>query len=230
MRKPRMITFDIFGTLFRAEEVASLGLMEEIIRRNGLSLKPEELAQLWWDTSYKVVHRDFVTVREAAGEALSMLLREVGSKEDPTPYTNQLLENWARTELYPEAPAALRRLEDFTLGVVSNIDDELLSVLLERSQMEDRFEFLVTSEACRAYKPDPRVFHEALERGRCTPGEALHIGDTPVDDVLGPKRVGMMAGWVNRRGESMKGRIPRPEFEVRDLQEAASLILGEPKT
>ncbi len=225
VRRPQLITFDVFGTLFRVEEIASLDLMEEITRRNELSITPPELAQIWWDKSYEVAHENFVTVKEATEKALSLLLEEVGAEDDPKPYTARLLESWATTEVYPEVPVALESLEGFTLGIVSNIDDYLLGALLSRSGLKDRFGILTTSEACRSYKPDPSIFQEALRVAGCDAREALHLGDTPVDDVLGPKRVGMMAGWVNRRGEEFKARIPEPDIIVGDLMEAAKLIL-----
>lgn len=224
MRRPHFITFDVFGTLFKLEEVASHEVMEEIIRRNRLSMNPEELAKLWWDRSYTVALDSFMTVREATRKALSLLLHEVGADDDPAHYSKQLLEGWMTTDVYPEVPEAISDLEGFTLGIVSNIDDDLLEVLMRRSGLRDFFEVRVTSEACRAYKPEPKIFEEALKRTNCRPREAMHLGDSPVDDVLGPKRVGMMAGWVNRRGEKLRGRIPKPDLVVRDLQEAANLI------
>ncbi len=224
-RRPRLITFDVFGTIFRLDELASLGVMERIITANSLSMSPEELGQLWWDKSYRVAHDTFMTVRRATREALSLILQEVGAPDDPEPYTDLLLEIWAEADAYPEAIGAIHALEDFTLGIISNIDDDLLDVLLSRFSFKDAFEVRATSETCRTYKPDQGIFQEALRKANCTPKEALHLGDTPVDDILGPKRVGMMAGWINRRGERLKGRIPEPDMVVRDLREAAQLIL-----
>jgi 2-haloalkanoic acid dehalogenase type II len=224
LRRPRFITFDVFGTLFRVEEVASREVMEDIVKRNNLSMTPEELAEVWWEKSYRVAHEGFLTVREATKVALSRLLQEVGSEDDPEGYTRRLLEHWAATDPYPEVPRALDTLRDFELGIVSNIDDDVLEELLRRSGLQGTFTVKVTSEACRTYKPDARIFEEALKRAGCRPEDALHIGDSPVEDVLGPKRVGMMAGWVNRRGEELKGRVPQPDFVVADLEKAAEII------
>lgn len=225
LRRPRLITFDAFGTLFRAEEVASQDVMEAIIANNGLALTAEELGRRWWDLSYRVASDRFATVRESTRRALALLLEEAGSRDDPEPYTHQLLEGWTRTDPYPEVEDALDALEGFDLGIVSNVDDAVLESLLHRSGLADRFHVVVTSEACRAYKPDPALFRRALYRAACSPERALHLGDSPVDDVLGPKRVGMMAGWINRRDEKLRGRIPRPDLEARDLVEAAEEVL-----
>ncbi len=225
MKRPRLVTFDAFGTLFRLDEVASGEVMDEIIQDTGLALTSEELGKVWWEKSYEVATRgSFLTVEEATAEALSLLFQEVGVEGDPLSYTRQLLRLWTGTTTYPEVPEAIKKLEGFTLGIISNIDNDLLHTLLAQSGLGKEFSIMVTSESTRAYKPDRRIFEVALDKAGCPPEEALHVGDSSVDDILGPKRVGMMAGWVNRRGEKLKGSVPRPDFTVRDLREAAQLI------
>ncbi len=229
-KRPVFITFDVFGTLFRAEETISQDVMERIIQKFDLPMDYQELIEVWWDRSYKVALDGFVTVREATRKALALLFDDYGIRDDPKPFTVDLMDSWAVTDVYPEVPQALGDLEDFTLGIVSNIDEDMLEALMRRSGLGDVFAVKVTSEATMAYKPNPKIFHMALRLSGFSPAEALHLGDSPVDDVLGPKRVGMMAGWVNRRGESLRGRIPKPDFVVSDLQEAARLILqSEPE-
>lgn len=227
-RRPRLITFDAFGTLFQLEEDASAAIMETIVERNGLEMAPGELGRRWWDLSYQVAYASFVTVREATHRALERLLQEAGAEDDAAPYAERLLEEWSRTAPFPEVEEALDRLRDFDLGIVSNVDDDVLNTLLERARIRHRFRVVVTSESVRTYKPEPGIFRQALSGARCPPEAALHLGDSPVDDVLGPKRVGMMAGWINRRGEAMRGRIPPPELEAGDLLEAAEIILAAP--
>lgn len=225
VHRPRLITLDAFGTLFQAEGVANPEVIGAIIARNDLGLGPEELARLWWDRSYQIAFEDFVTVREATRMALVSLLHEFGVEDDAQGHSNRLLEAWKETDPYPEAVEALGRLENFDLGIVSNIDDDILAALLSRSHLTDRFRVVVTSEATRTYKPDPGIFQEALRRTGHTAAMAMHLGDSG-DDILGAKRAGMMVGWVNRRGESRREGIPAPDFTVANLQEAAEVILA----
>lgn len=226
LRRPRLITFDAFGTLFHSEGVANQEVMEAVIRRNNLPMAPEELAQFWWDRSYQMAFEDFVSVRDATRMALGSLLLELGVEDDARGYTEALLEGWARTDPYPETEEALRALEEFDLGIVSNIDEDILEALLRRSRLGSRFRVVVTSEACRTYKPTPEIFREALRKAGSPPGEAIHVGDSPGEDVLGAKQAGMMAGWIRRRGETLGKDIPEPDFTARDLRDAAELILS----
>lgn len=224
LRRPRLITFDAFGTLFQAEGVADREVMQAIIAGNNLPLHPKELAQLWWDRSYQIAFEDFVSVREATRMALASLLFEFGVEDDAEAHTHRLLEKWTGTDPYPETGEALRTLGEFDLGIVSNIDEDILEALLRRSRLGPRFRVVVTSEETRTYKPDPGIFREALRRAGCEPQEALHLGDSP-DDVWGARRTGMMAGWINRHKEARKADMPDPDLTAADLQEAADLIL-----
>ncbi|MFQ6012299.1 MAG: HAD family hydrolase [Thermoplasmata archaeon] len=226
LRRPRLITFDAFGTLFRAEDVASEEVMGAIVARNELGMQPGELARLWWDRSYQIAFEDFVTVREATEMALTSILLEMGVVDDAGAHTRRLLEGWAATEPYPETEEVLAALEGFELGIVSNIDVDILESLLRRSRLGPRFAVVMTSEERRAYKPDPSPFQEALRQAGCRPGEAIHLGDSPREDVLGATRAGMMAGWIRRREAGLPEGVPEPAFTARDLREAAELILA----
>ena len=158
--------------------------------------------------------------------ALASLLHEVGVEDDAKVYSDRLLEAWKKTDPYPEAVDALRSLAEFDLGIVSNVDEDVLGALLRRSGLAGQFHVVVTSEATRTYKPEPGIFQEALRRAEYSAGQAIHLGDSPVEDVAGAKRSGMMAGWINRGDESRAGGGPEPDFAVADLREAAELILA----
>jgi 2-haloalkanoic acid dehalogenase type II len=223
--RPRLITFDAFGTLFHSEGVANPDVMGAIVTRNELRVSPEELAQLWWDRSYQIAFEDFVTVREATRMALASLFLEWGVEDDAAAHTKRLLKAWAETDPYPEAAEALTALEEFDLGIVSNIDEDLLEALLRRSQLGSRFGVVVTSEEARIYKPRAGIFREALRRAGYETQEALHLGDS-ADDVLGAKRTGMMAGWINRHAGALGEGVPEPDLTASDLRQAAELILA----
>lgn len=61
-----------------------------------------------------------------------------------------------------------------------------------------------------AAKPDPRIFHAAAARLGVAPGELLHAGDDPELDVLGARRAGLQAAWINRRGDTWPAALGEP--------------------
>jgi putative hydrolase of the HAD superfamily len=106
-----------------------------------------------------------------------------------------------RFRAYRDAAPALAELR--ALGVrlvcVSNWDYSLPDVLA-RVGLADELDGVVTSAAIGARKPDPRLFEAALEVAGCAADEALHVGDTPTEDVEGAKAAGIRALLIDRDG------------------------------
>jgi putative hydrolase of the HAD superfamily len=91
------------------------------------------------------------------------------------------------------------RKEGLKLICVSNWDISLPEVL-ERCDLADSLDGVVTSAGSGARKPDPAIFVEALALADCEPGEALHVGDTVAEDVAGAAAAGIRALHLDRRG------------------------------
>ena len=80
-------------------------------------------------------------------------------------------------------------------AVVSNWDYALERVLAELGLAAD---VVVTSAGTGSAKPDPGIFHVALERLGVEPGRALHVGDTPGTDGEGARAAGIDVRIVDR--------------------------------
>jgi len=106
-----------------------------------------------------------------------------------------------RFRAYPDAAPALAELRALgaRLVCVSNWDYSLPDVLA-RVGLADELDGVVTSAAVGARKPDPRLFEAALEVAGCAADEALHVGDTPTEDVEGAKAAGIRAVLIDRDG------------------------------
>jgi len=72
-----------------------------------------------------------------------------------------------------------------------------------------------------AYKPAPVFYEKILSELRLQPEEALFVGDSIKDDVLGPPSVGMRACWVNRKHADPGGA--QPDHIVADLNGLLSI-------
>ncbi|HYC79331.1 MAG TPA: TIGR02253 family HAD-type hydrolase [Planctomycetota bacterium] len=49
-------------------------------------------------------------------------------------------------------------------------------------------------------KPNPKLYQRAVERVGVRPGEAMHVGDHPVNDVDAANAAGMISVWNRREG------------------------------
>ena len=96
------------------------------------------------------------------------------------------------------ALAELRRL-GLRLVCLSNWDCSLPDVLA-RCGLAGFLDGVVTSAVVGARKPDPAIFAAALEVAGCEPSQALHVGDTPAEDVEGARAAGIAALLIARDG------------------------------
>jgi putative hydrolase of the HAD superfamily len=107
-----------------------------------------------------------------------------------------------RFSAYPDVVPALDGLRDrgLTLVAVSNWDCSLPRVL-ERCGLDGMLDGTVTSAETGSRKPDPGIFAAALELAGCAPAEALHVGDTPEEDVEGARAAGIRPLLIDRDGD-----------------------------
>ena len=141
---------------------------------------------------------DDEALAELRGRCAALLSRELGREVDVETMMSAI-------RFHPAADArpALARLRELglTLVCVSNWDISLPRVL-EDAGLGDLLDGVVTSAGAGARKPDPAIFAPALALARCEPGEALHVGDTPAEDVAGAEAAGIPALVLDRSGNT----------------------------
>jgi putative hydrolase of the HAD superfamily len=79
---------------------------------------------------------------------------------------------------------------DVVLGIVSNSDGRLEDRLGEIG-IRDRFDFVIDSMIVGVSKPDPRIFHMALDAASLPPSEVVYVGDYYAVDVIGARTAGI---------------------------------------
>lgn len=131
----------------------------------------------------------------------------------------EFLEHRNRVELFPDVmPFLCRVSESLPLLSISNGNADL-----KRVGLNDLFVTHVSAREVGAAKPDPRPFLAACERLNLAPEQVLHIGDHPVQDILGAARVGMRTVWINRR-EARWEEDFSADYEVSSLDQVLDLL------
>jgi putative hydrolase of the HAD superfamily len=109
----------------------------------------------------------------------------------------ELFDRFAQPDAWEVAPGTRPMLAELKrrglkLAVISNWDQRL-PLLLERLDLADPFDTFAISAIVGVEKPHPRIFETALAALGVAAGEALHVGDSRLDDVEGAQGVGMRA-------------------------------------
>ena len=100
---------------------------------------------------------------------------------------------WEHVE--PDVTPALAALKDrgLRLVVVSNANGRLRH-LFDRVDLTKWFDHVLDSHEWGVEKPDPRLFHLALEQSRADAATTAHVGDLYHVDVAGARRAGLREG------------------------------------
>ncbi len=82
--------------------------------------------------------------------------------------------------------------QSYKIALLSNAWDDLRQTLHERWNINGLFDELIISAEVKMVKPDPRIFHLALERLKVLPSEAVFIDDI-TENVEAARKVGLHA-------------------------------------
>jgi putative hydrolase of the HAD superfamily len=100
---------------------------------------------------------------------------------------------WEHVE--SDVAPALAALKDrgLRLVVVSNANGRLKH-LFDRVDLTKWFDHVLDSHEWGVEKPDPRLFHLALEQSRADAARTVHVGDLYHVDVVGARQAGLREG------------------------------------
>ena len=87
----------------------------------------------------------------------------------------------------------------------------------------------MVSETAGFTKPDSRIFEIALEKLCVEPSDAVMIGDSWEEDILGAYKAGIRAVWFNRKGKPVPDK--KIAVEIKSFIPASDvmkLIFGSP--
>lgn len=237
MKGVRAVIFDVYNTLFHNEHSLWQETFKEICAAQNLGVDPLLLWQKWRarESGFRLervtladpeVSPPFRSYETVWRDCFAATFQELGlTTGDPDSAVAAAIQALARREPYPEALETVQSLDGaMTLGVLSNADVAFIYPLLESHKLP--FKAIVTSEEARAYKPHPRPFQMILEMLGVAPHEAIMVGDTLHEDVLGAQRAGMKAVWVNRQKSSPTAGQPAPDQEIEDLRQLLALVKG----
>lgn len=126
-----------------------------------------------------------------------------------------------RVTLYPGALEALEKLAArYPLAAISNGNADLARVGLDR-----HFRFGLSASEHGAAKPDPGIFHAACSRLGVDAGRVLHVGDDAHSDVIGARRAGLRAAWINAQGLAWEHQEHAPEIEAESFAALVERLL-----
>ena len=200
-REYKGVIFDLYGTLvesFRSQE--SLASITEMAAT--LEAPKDEFGRLWRKTFSDRETGVFRTIEEN----IRHVCQRLGIQRDASQVraAARLRLDFYRRSLVPrpgsvETLAALRSA-GFRIGLVSNASAQTNELWLE-TPMAPLVDVPVFSCAAGMSKPDPRIYHLALEGLGLAADTCLFVGDGGSGELEGARRVGLQGPTVSAISE-----------------------------
>jgi len=214
-----VLTFDCYGTLVDWEEGISRAFAANA--PPDISIDPATVLAAYARIEPEVQRQAFRSYREVLTLTAQRVAATLGwtVSEADACFLAESLPAWP---VFPDTNGALVTLRDagFTLGILSNVDDDLLDGTAR--QFAVPIDFRVTAQQVRAYKPAAAHFEAA--RAHVGGRRWLHVAQSWFHDVQPATAMGIPVVWVNRNLEA-PGRDGAPITTVPNLEALAAWVL-----
>jgi len=213
MRSARIMSFDLDGTITAtsfADSVWLEGIPCQYALKNNVSF---EAAKELVASKYAKVGRERLEWYD-----LSYWIEKLGLGISP----REVLSSFQHTiRIFPEVPEVLEEFKDegFRLIIVTNARREFVDLELEKTKIRHYFERVFSSTSdFGLVKNTVSPYRKVCNICRVSPGEVVHVGDDECFDFKVPKKLGIIAFYLDRTGEHSG------EFVVRSLKELNELL------
>jgi HAD superfamily hydrolase (TIGR01509 family) len=247
VKKYRVVLFDLFGTvaLFNRDKLPLFEWNGQT-SRSTLGALRTVYEQKVPDVPFARFFVALTDVSRELGEVRAREMREFSSVQRFTltlvragctasPATRRLAEELSLAHMAllagaTEVPLAHAHLlgqarKRYGIALVSNFDHGATArQVLRTGGVGEHFDCIVISQEHGWRKPHPRIFTDTLTALGVEPQEALFVGDSPHDDIVGAKGVGMDIVWVNAQDAALPADIPAPDYTVRAIPELQQML------
>ena len=146
-----------------------------------------------------IMARKFETVEQEFSELLKTL-----NIQESDSLIYQISEIWKKNihNLYfpPIVEQCLKELrKEFKLVLLTNTDSFSYDFVKMRYSIENYFDSAIKSFESGKVKPDATMFNQAIENLQLKPNEVMMCGDSPFNDILPAKQIGMKTLMVDTK-------------------------------
>ena len=220
----KVLGFDVYGTL-----IDTAGVVSALSRVTG---DPHGFSALWrskqleytWRYSLMGTYRDF---RYCTRQALDFCCEHLHEPLDSRT-REELLAGYLELPVFPDVAEGVQRMQaaGLRLRAFSNGLAEDVHALLENAGIRPAFEAIISVDAVRSYKPDPRTYRYFIEQADCEAADCCLISSNAFD-VQGARSAGMPAIWVRRDPKvCYDPGAPPPSAEVPGFAALVEHLLG----
>ena len=217
----KLLIFDAYGTLISTGK-GSIEATREILALQEKEISADEFYKEW--KRYHRKHMDesnasiFMTEAEIFKKDLKKLYEQYQIDRPYSEDVKIMLDSLVGRNVFSEVTEAVADLrKKYRVVIGSTTDTEPLLINLENNGLV--VDAVYTSEMIKKYKPDKRFYQYILQQEECEAGEAVFIGDSLIDDIMGPQSIGITSVLVDRNDKYSLVEDIKPDYIIKKIGE-----------
>ena len=227
------VIFDCFGTLISTGNEslkATKQILDNISSNNSIDIDAREFYKDWKKIKKEMMSADeFQTEKKLFELSLADTFHKYGIKADASIEVEPMIKSlFGDRRAFPDVKETLEMLDELgaEYAIGSTTDTDSLMYYLEMNQLE--FKHIYTSEDMKVYKPKKAFYETIIEMTGWNREECLFVGDSIIDDVMGPQSIGMKAVLLDRSGTFNRDENDvKPDYVISSLTEIKSILLND---
>ncbi len=233
----KAVFFDLDGTLCDSDTAWDIAQrdMFQLFRKHYPDVSEETLTAVWrtvHQALFQQLKAGKCSMADVRDSRFQCLFRELNLP------TNSVMEEindffclryLTSLRLYEDV-TVLEELHAYHVGIITNgahdehTDSQLSKV--RHLRLNERIQSLTISDEIGIRKPKVGIFKVACERAGVSPKEAMLVGDTVENDIVGANRAGMTSVFINRESDVLVPKIAdeRPDDSISNLYDVLSCL------
>jgi len=215
------VAFDAFP-VFDPQPVATLA--ETLFPGQGANLTNAWRVRQFEYTWLRSLSNRYADFMQVTDDALIFAARS-NKLELTTDKRSQLLNAYSALKTWPDVIPVLRILKDrgVNLAFLSNFSPKMLHGCMQAAGISGLFDHVLSTDAARTYKPDPRAYQLGVDAFKRRREEILFVAFAGWD-AAGAKAFGYPTFWVNRLGLPPEELGVLPDATGRTLMDLLSFL------
>ena len=233
----KAVFFDLDGTLCDSDTAWNIAQSETFqrLRKHYPHVSGEAITNAWTTVHQRLFQQldaGKLSMAEVRDARFQCLFEELGL---PTDKAMEALSDFfcsrylTSLRLYEDV-TVLDELHTYHVGIITNgAHDEHTDSQLSKVRhlgLSERIQSLTISGEIGVRKPKVEIFKVACERADVLPEEAVYIGDSVQNDIVGANRAGMTSVFINRKSGVLipESADEQPDYAISNLHDVLSRL------
>jgi 2-haloacid dehalogenase len=225
----KVVAFDAYGTVFNVYSMAKLA--DELFPGHG-----QAFSVMWRDRQIEYTRLTSMADPSPGGSKYYTSFWDLTIKSlrytcarlglDLTPQAEkQLMDEYAQLIKFDDVVQCLSKIREkgIKTAILSNGSQDMLRTVVEKNQLSDLFDELVSVDDVRHFKVMPAAYQLLLDKFSCQKADVLFVSCNAWD-VVGANWFGLSTYWVNRFKNPYETIGLPPTFQAHDLSDLIRYI------